>query len=159
SLARPVARPRSARSRPTHSGSRTCHRRCMTSRVPAPPGSRAVSGAPALPGFPWDTIAEQAALARAHPDGVVDLSVGTTVDEVPAVVRAALAVAADHPGYPWAAGTPELRTAAADALKRRYGVVGVDPDAVLPTIGSKELVAWLPTLLGVRPGELVAIPE
>jgi succinyldiaminopimelate transaminase len=30
---------------------------------------------------------------------------------------------------------------------------------VLPTIGSKELVAWLPTLLGVRPGESVVFPE
>ena len=30
---------------------------------------------------------------------------------------------------------------------------------VLPTIGSKELVAWLPTLLGVGPGDVVAIPS
>lgn len=30
---------------------------------------------------------------------------------------------------------------------------------MLPTIGSKELVAWLPTLLGVRPGDVVAIPS
>jgi succinyldiaminopimelate transaminase len=29
---------------------------------------------------------------------------------------------------------------------------------VLPTIGSKELVAWLPTLLGVGPGDVVVIP-
>ncbi|HEY9524214.1 MAG TPA: succinyldiaminopimelate transaminase, partial [Thermopolyspora sp.] len=42
-------------------------------------------------------------------------------------------------------------------LRRRHGVV-IDPDAVLPTIGSKELVAWLPTLLGVRPGESVVFP-
>jgi succinyldiaminopimelate transaminase len=131
----------------------------MRSSAPIHLGASEASGAPALPDFPWDTVAEQAALARAHPDGVVDLSVGTPVDEVPASVRAALASAADQPGYPWAAGTPELRAAAADALKRRYGVVGVEPDAVLPTIGSKELVAWLPTLLGVGPGELVAIPE
>jgi succinyldiaminopimelate transaminase len=42
---------------------------------------------------------------------------------------------------------------------RRRGVPDVDPDGVLPTVGSKELVAWLPTLLGVRAGDLVAIPE
>jgi succinyldiaminopimelate transaminase len=30
---------------------------------------------------------------------------------------------------------------------------------VLPTIGSKELVAWLPTLLGVGPGDVVVIPS
>ena len=34
----------------------------------------------------------------------------------------------------------------------------VDAGAVLPTIGSKELVAWLPTLLGLGPGDVVAIP-
>ena len=32
-------------------------------------------------------------------------------------------------------------------------------EAVLPTVGSKELVAWLPTLLGLGPGDVVALPE
>jgi hypothetical protein len=31
--------------------------------------------------------------------------------------------------------------------------------AALPTIGSKEMVAWLPTLLGIRRGDTVAIPQ
>ena len=35
---------------------------------------------------------------------------------------------------------------------------GLDPDGVLPTIGSKELVAWLPTLLGLGPGDIVGFP-
>lgn len=112
-----------------------------------------------LPDFPWDTIAAESALARAYPDGLVDLSVGTPVDAVPPVVRAALAEASDQPGYPWVAGTPELRAAASAALTRRYGADGLEPDAVLPTIGSKELVAWLPTLLGLGAGDVVAIPE
>ncbi|GAA2682647.1 hypothetical protein Apa02nite_013510 [Actinoplanes palleronii] len=30
---------------------------------------------------------------------------------------------------------------------------------MLPTIGSKEMVAWLPTLLGVGPGDAVVIPQ
>ena len=30
---------------------------------------------------------------------------------------------------------------------------------MLPTIGSKELVAWLPTLLGLGPSDLVVVPE
>ena len=122
-------------------------------------GASAVRSTSALPDFPWDTIAEQAELARAHPDGVVDLSVGTPVDEVAAPIQAALSSAADQPGYPWTAGTPELRSAAVAALRRRYGVRGVGVDAVLPTIGSKELVAWLPVLLGVHPDDVVAIPE
>ncbi len=33
-----------------------------------------------LPDFPWDTIAGARDRARAHPDGICDLSVGTPVD-------------------------------------------------------------------------------
>ena len=40
----------------------------------------------------------------------------------------------------------------------RRGASGVDPAAVLPTVGSKELVAWLPTLLGLGPGDVVVHP-
>jgi succinyldiaminopimelate transaminase len=112
-----------------------------------------------LPDFPWDSLAADKALAAAHPDGIVDLSIGTPVDPVPDVVRAALAgPAADAPGYPTTHGTAELRAAVAGAMARRFGV-SVDPRDVLPTVGSKELVAWLPTLLGVGAGDLVVIPE
>ncbi|QFU93642.1 succinyldiaminopimelate transaminase [Amycolatopsis sp. YIM 10] len=113
----------------------------------------------ALPDFPWDSLAEAKAKAQAHPDGVVDLSIGTPVDPVPAGIRDALASVSDVPGYPATHGTPALRAAAIDALRRRHGIGGVEPDAVLPTIGSKELVAWLPRLLGAGPGDLVVIPE
>ena len=113
-----------------------------------------------LPDFPWDTIAAEAALARAHPDGVVDLSVGTPVDAVPAVVQEALRAASDSPGYPTALGTSALRAAAAAWLERTLGVPNVDPATeVIPTIGSKELVAWLPTVLGIGPGDVVVVPE
>ncbi|WP_298176152.1 succinyldiaminopimelate transaminase [Saccharomonospora sp.] len=114
---------------------------------------------PKLPDFPWDSLAGHAATARAHADGIVDLSVGTPVDPVPDSIRAALASVSDVPGYPATHGTPALREAAVEALRRRHGVTGVEPDAVLPTIGSKELVAWLPTLLGVGVGKTVVIPE
>ncbi|KID29008.1 succinyldiaminopimelate transaminase [Prauserella rugosa] len=112
-----------------------------------------------LPGFPWDTLAGPTARAKAHPDGIVDLSVGTPVDPVPEAVRDALASVSDIPGYPTTHGTPQLREAAVGALERRHGVTGVSPDAVLPTIGSKELVAWLPMLLGAGEGDVVVIPE
>ncbi len=76
------------------------------------------------------------------------------------MVQAALAAAADSPGYPTALGTDRLRTAGAEWLGRQLGVEGVDPDRhVLPTIGSKELVASLPTLLGLGPSDLVVVPE
>ncbi|WP_018684020.1 succinyldiaminopimelate transaminase [Actinokineospora enzanensis] len=111
---------------------------------------------PALPDFPWDVLADHAARARTHPDGVVDLSMGTPVDPVPQVIQAAMGTAAELPGYPTTHGLPELRAAVVAAMARRHGVPDLDPVAVLPTIGSKELVAWLPTLLGVRS---MVIPE
>ncbi|GAA0406890.1 aminotransferase [Acrocarpospora corrugata] len=112
----------------------------------------------ALPDFPWDRLTPYKEVAQAHPDGIADLSVGTPVDPVPELVRQALADASDSPGYPLTHGTPELRAAAAGWLARRHGV-HVDPAAVLPVIGTKELVAWLPTLLGVRGGDRVVFPE
>jgi succinyldiaminopimelate transaminase len=111
-----------------------------------------------LPDFPWDELAAHAATARSHPDGIVDLSMGTPVDPVPEVIRAALSSVADVPGYPATHGTPALRDAVVAAMARRFGVTGIDPAAVLPTIGSKELIAWLPTLLGIGPGDVVVIP-
>jgi succinyldiaminopimelate transaminase len=113
----------------------------------------------ALPEFPWDTLAEVTARARSHPDGIVDLSVGTPVDPVAPLIREALASASASPGYPATAGTPALRESAAAALRRRYGVTDLAPDAVLPVIGTKELIAWLPTLLGVGAADAVVVPE
>jgi succinyldiaminopimelate transaminase len=113
----------------------------------------------ALPDFPWDSLAPYRARAAAHPGGIVDLSVGTPVDPTPELVRQALAEAADAPGYPLTAGTPALREAICAWFERRRSVPRLGPDAVLPTIGSKELVAWLPTLLGLRAGDVVGIPE
>ncbi|MEV8615620.1 succinyldiaminopimelate transaminase [Amycolatopsis sp. NPDC051373] len=112
-----------------------------------------------LPDFPWDSLAEVKARAQAHPGGIVDLSVGTPVDPVPAGIRDALASVSEIPGYPATHGTPALRTTAVESLGRRYGVEGLEPDAVLPTIGSKEAVAWLPRLLGLGQGDTVVIPE
>jgi succinyldiaminopimelate transaminase len=111
-----------------------------------------------LPTFPWDLLAPYRNKAAAHPGGIVDLSVGTPVDPVPPVVRAALAAGADSPGYPVTSGTAQLRDAAAGWLARRHGV-SVDPGAVLPVIGTKEFIASLPALLGCGPGDTVVHPE
>ncbi len=119
----------------------------------------ATTPGPQLPDFPWDRLAPLAARARAHPDGVVDLSIGTPVDPTPTLIREALAAASDSPGYPQTYGTPALRESVARWFARRRGVPGLDPDGVLPTIGSKELVAWLPTLLGLGAGDVVVHPE
>ena len=89
----------------------------------------------------------------------MDLSVGTPVDPTPAVVQQALRDAADSPGYPVTIGRPETRQAAIDWLTRRWGVVGLGLDGVLPVIGSKELIGSMPVHLGVGPGDLVVYPE
>ncbi|AKN16431.1 succinyldiaminopimelate transaminase [Mycobacterium haemophilum] len=112
-----------------------------------------------LPVFPWDTLADAKAVAATHPDGIVDLSVGTPVDPVAPLIQAALAAASSAAGYPATAGTARLRESAVAALDRRYGITGLTETAVLPVIGTKELIAWLPTLLGLRAGDVVVVPE
>jgi succinyldiaminopimelate transaminase len=109
-----------------------------------------------LPDFPWDRLVPYTVRAREHPGGVVDLSVGTPVDPTPELAQQALQGASNAPGYPFTAGTEAVRSAAAAWLTRRLGVA--PGAAVLPTIGSKELVALLPSLLGLRPGDAVALP-
>ncbi|MER6307586.1 bifunctional succinyldiaminopimelate transaminase/glutamate-prephenate aminotransferase [Streptomyces sp. NPDC001657] len=112
-----------------------------------------------LPVFPWDKLEPYKKTAAAHPDGIVDLSVGTPVDPVPELVQKALIDAADSPGYPTVWGTPALRDAINGWLERRLGARGVTHHHVLPIVGSKELVAWLPTQLGLGPGDTVAHPR
>lgn len=112
-----------------------------------------------LPVFPWDTLADAKALAGAHPDGIVDLSVGTPVDPVAPLIQEALAAASAAPGYPATAGTARLRESVVAALARRYGITRLTEAAVLPVIGTKELIAWLPTLLGLGGADLVVVPE
>ncbi|MER7670507.1 succinyldiaminopimelate transaminase [Kitasatospora sp. NPDC096128] len=111
-----------------------------------------------LPVFPWDKLEPYKATAVAHPGGLCDFSVGTPVDPVPELIQKALAAHTDTPGYPTVWGPLELREAIAGWLNRRCGAV-VGPRAVLPTVGSKELVASLPTQLGLGPGDQVAYPR
>ncbi len=107
-----------------------------------------------LPDFPWDALAPFGVIARSHPDGIIDLSQGTPVDPTPDFIQAALRDASNSPSYPLTAGTPELRAAISLWARERLGATG-DFD-VLPVIGSKELVAWLPTILEAKK---VLIPE
>jgi succinyldiaminopimelate transaminase len=122
--------------------------------------ARAASGpvSRALPDFPWDRLTSHGERARAHEGGLVDLSIGTPVDHTPMVVQHALREAADSPGYPTTVGRADTRQACIDWLARRFGVTGLDLDAVLPVIGSKELIASIPTHLGLGGKDLVVYP-
>ena len=98
-----------------------------------------------LPDFPWDALAPFGEKARAHPSGFIDLSQGTPVDPTPEFIQEAFRAASNSPSYPVTAGTPELREAITNWAKNELGATG--EFGVLPLIGSKELVAWLPTIL------------
>ncbi|MEU8889750.1 succinyldiaminopimelate transaminase [Streptomyces sp. NPDC048442] len=112
-----------------------------------------------LPTFPWDKLEPYKKTAAAHPGGIVDLSVGTPVDPVPELIQKALVAAADSPGYPTVWGTVALRDALVEWVQRRLGARDVQHTNVLPVVGSKELVAWLPTQLGLGPGDQVGYPR
>lgn len=98
-----------------------------------------------LPDFPWDALAPYSQLAKAHPKGAIDLSQGTPVDPTPQIIQSALQESSDSPRYPVTAGTKDLQDAIRNWAINHLGASG-DFD-VLPLIGSKELVAWLPTIL------------
>nr|WP_133259940.1 succinyldiaminopimelate transaminase [Streptacidiphilus pinicola] len=112
-----------------------------------------------LPPFPWDRLEPYKAIAAAHPDGIVDLSVGTPVDSVPQLVQDALAAASDSPGYPTVWGATALKDALVGWVEGRLGARGMTHRNVLPVVGSKELVALLPWQLGLGPGDRVAFPR
>lgn len=92
--------------------------------------------------------------AKSHPRGAIDLSQGTPVDPTPDFIQRALQEASNAPGYPVTTGSPELRAAITTYCRDVLGAVG-DFD-VLPVIGSKEFVAWLPFMLRSKK---VLIPE
>ena len=110
-----------------------------------------------LPDFPWDALLPYRATAAAHPGGAVDLAIGSPVDPVPALIRNALASAVEAPGYPQTQGSPELREAIVGWYARRGVEIG--RENAIPTVGSKEFIALLPTLLGLGPGDVVVQPS
>lgn len=108
--------------------------------------------------YPWDSIADYKRRASAHPGGHIDLSIGTPVDPTPAVLTEALDQAADAYGYPTTQGSVAARTAVAEWFARRRGVPSLDAADVTLTIGSKEAVGLLPSLLGLGGGDVVVHP-
>lgn len=116
-----------------------------------------------LPAFPWDGLAPITEQARRHELGLVDLSVGTPVDPTPELEQEVLRNASNSPGYPNTAGTPQLRRAVLDWFARARGVephaAGLSEDAVLPALGLKELVAFLPSYLELGPEDVVMYPR
>lgn len=94
-----------------------------------------------------------------HERGAVDLSVGSPVDPTPPIIQEALNASSNAPGYPSTGGSPEFKNAVVEWFARRRGVEGLTPDQVMPTIGSKELISFLPLLMGLGPGDVVVQPK
>lgn len=83
--------------------------------------------------------------AKKYSGGFIDLSQGTPVDATPQFIQDSLAAGSNSPSYPVVAGTKALQDAIRQWSIKHLGVTG-DFD-VLPSIGSKEFIALLPTFL------------
>jgi len=118
---------------------------------PAEVGARArPTAAPFVaPPYPYDRLKELGELAARHPGGAVDLSIGTPCDPPPDAVVRALSSSGAERGYPTSVGSPPLRQAAARWLNRRFDVE-IQPSALAMCVGTKEFVATVPWLLGLR---------
>ena len=113
--------------------------------------------------YDWSRIASYKRTAKAAFGGMIDLSVGSPVDPVPDSVRKALAVSSNDPnayGYPVTAGTADLRDAIHEWFSANRGVDlhAMDAD-VVPTVGSKEGVALMASLLHFGEGDVVVQPK
>ena len=113
--------------------------------------------------YDWSRIAAYKRTAKAAFGGMIDLSVGSPVDPVPDSVRKALAAAANDPnayGYPATAGTADLRAAIAEwfSATRNVDLQAIHAD-VVPTVGSKEGVALMASLLHFGEDDVVVQPK
>jgi succinyldiaminopimelate transaminase len=111
-----------------------------------------------LPDFPWDSLHEAKTLASRHPEGLIDLSVGSPIDQTVESAVSALQLAGQAPGYPYTSGSNGLVEAIVAWWVSERRALGVGSGSVLPVIGSKEAVALLPTLMGLGPGDTVVHP-
>jgi succinyldiaminopimelate transaminase len=111
-----------------------------------------------LPEYPWQKLKPYQAIAEKHANGMVDLSVGSPVDPTPRVIQDAIRDATNAPGYPSTAGSLEFREAVAEWFGRRRGVE-LNSNQVMPTIGSKEFISFLPLFLGLGKGDVIVQPS
>jgi succinyldiaminopimelate transaminase len=109
--------------------------------------------------YPFAVLDTWKAEARGRGIDLIDFGTGDPREVTPPFIRRALADSiTEVSSYPRAAGLPELRTAVADWLGRRFGVE-VDGDReVVPTLGSKEAIfSFAQVAFGER--RLAAVPE
>jgi acetylornithine aminotransferase len=115
----------------------------------------------ALGTYPFVRLTEARRRAAAAGVDLVDFGVGEPREETPAFVRRALAEAVEAEpvsAYPLAEGLPELREAAAGWVARRFGAALDPATEVVPTLGAKEAIFGLASVLVDRArGDRVAV--
>ncbi|MBM9462429.1 succinyldiaminopimelate transaminase [Aeromicrobium sp. YIM 150415] len=109
-----------------------------------------------LPIYSWDGLAPLLEAAKDYPGPTVNLSAGNPVDPTPAFIAEAMARGSNAPSYVTPDGSVELRTAITDWLARMRNV-SIDPTAVLPLIGTREVLSWIELFLDLGPGDVVAV--
>lgn len=114
-----------------------------------------------LPPYVFGTVNERKLAARRAGEDIVDLGFGNPDIPSPQPAVEKLIEAAQNPRnhrYSVSRGLPNLRKAAADRYRRRFGVE-LDPDTeVIATIGAKEGLSHLMWVL-VSPGDVAVVPE
>ena len=112
--------------------------------------------------YPFVRLEEAKRRVAARGVELIDFGVGDPRERTPPLIREALLASVDETSkYPLAEGLPELRTAVADWVRRRFGV-RLDPARqVIPTLGSKEAIFSLAQVVVDRSGrrDLVAFTE
>ncbi len=114
-----------------------------------------------LPPYVFGAVNERKLAARRAGEDIIDLGFGNPdIPSAPQVVDK-LVEAAQNPRnhrYSVSRGLPNLRKAAAERYRRRFGVE-LDPDTeVIATIGAKEGLSHLMWVL-VQPGDVAVVPE
>jgi succinyldiaminopimelate transaminase len=109
--------------------------------------------------YPFAQLDDWKAEASARGIELIDFGMGDPRERTPAFIREALLESVEEvSSYPRATGLPELRSAVAGWIDRRFGV-SVDADReIVPTLGSKEAIySFAQIALGEK--HVVAIPE
>jgi acetylornithine aminotransferase len=90
--------------------------------------------------YPFVRLNESAAARRAKGLDVVDFGMGDPREPTdPRIIEALRDGVRERMGYPASVGLTELRDAIAQWAARRFGAT-IDPDQVVPTLGSKEAI-------------------
>lgn len=113
--------------------------------------------------YDWSRIGKFRDTAQHAQGGMVDMSVGSPVDPVPSSVQQALqnnANAANAFGYPVTVGTAELQSAIRGWYEH-YHHIDLDQinASIVPTVGSKEAVALMASLLHLGSEDVVVQPK